>query len=359
MTSVKVRAICVMTMVLRSCTPRNAVPARSRSDDMTERRPACQAGARPLNTPDARLAATAKSSRRESMDACKAVAAVLRGSKAMRARTTNGAASADPRIPPTSAISRLSARSCRPSRPRDAPSANRVPISRSRADPRARNSPVTFKQARPSSTAVAANRNHNGCREPPPQSGMALRRPAEHPARKEKPLPAFCCDHGKSARRMSSWSIPLNHGSRPACAVFDGHALFSRPNTCIQRVRRSNRSVEARNDLRRHRGRYPERGHIAPTSIPGSLERNADHRHRVWRFTSTVRPTDLGTPASCVCQKSYESTATGFAPGASSSFASTLPSAASQRREPRSMLPETSSACAGRCSPPTERFDRR
>jgi hypothetical protein len=37
-----------------------------------------------------------------------------------------------------------------------------VLISRSRADPRARNSPATFRQARPSRIAVPANSTHSG-----------------------------------------------------------------------------------------------------------------------------------------------------------------------------------------------------
>ena len=72
-------------------------------------------------------------------------------------------ANTTPSNPPTSAIRTLSARSCRPIRPREAPSANLVLISRSRADPRARKRPATFRQAKPNSTAVAANKTQSGC----------------------------------------------------------------------------------------------------------------------------------------------------------------------------------------------------
>ena len=74
MTSIKVKAICAVTMTFRSRTPPNAVPPRSRSDDTSDRRPDCQAGARPLKTPAATLTANANSNRRESTPACKAFA---------------------------------------------------------------------------------------------------------------------------------------------------------------------------------------------------------------------------------------------------------------------------------------------
>ena len=67
-----------------------------------------------------------------------------------------------PSVPPVSAKRRLSAKNCRPIRPREAPKANRVLISRMRAEPRARKRPATFKQARPNRTAVAANRTQSG-----------------------------------------------------------------------------------------------------------------------------------------------------------------------------------------------------
>ena len=160
-TSVKVKAICAVTIIFRSRTPPKAVPPRSRSDDISERRPACQAGASPLKRPAATLATKAKSKRRESTPTCNAVGAVPGGRNAMRVRTATGA-TAIPSNPPSSAIRRLSARSCLASRPREAPRASLVPISRSRADPRARNRPETFKQARPNNTAVTANSTHNG-----------------------------------------------------------------------------------------------------------------------------------------------------------------------------------------------------
>src|SRR5207249_4846955 len=59
------------------------------------------------------------------------------------------------------ASSMLSARSCRPIRPRDAPNANLVLISRWRAEPRANISPATFRQARARSTAVATNKTQS------------------------------------------------------------------------------------------------------------------------------------------------------------------------------------------------------
>ncbi len=107
MTSVKVKAICAVTMVFRSRTPPNAVPPRSRSDDTSDRRPECHAGARPLKTPAATVARNANSKRRESMAACKAVAALSFGRDAIRACTAIGEA-AIPSTPPASAISRLS-----------------------------------------------------------------------------------------------------------------------------------------------------------------------------------------------------------------------------------------------------------
>ena len=75
-TSVKVKAICAVTITFRTRTLPNAVPPRSRSDDTTERLPTCQAGASPLNKPAVILATNAKSKRRESTAACKAVGAV-------------------------------------------------------------------------------------------------------------------------------------------------------------------------------------------------------------------------------------------------------------------------------------------
>ena len=63
-TSVKVKAICAVTIIFRRRTPPNAVPPRSRSDDTSDRRPACQAGASPLKTPAVTLATNAKSKRR-------------------------------------------------------------------------------------------------------------------------------------------------------------------------------------------------------------------------------------------------------------------------------------------------------
>ena len=161
-TRINVRAICNVTMALRRRTAPKAVPPRSRSDSANERRPACKAGAKPLKIPAAMLTRNANSRRRKSMPDCKAFAAVSRGRNAMSARTASGA-SATPSKPPASAMSRLSARSWRPMRPRDAPRARRVLISRSRAEPRARKRPATFRQARHKSTAVAANSTQSGC----------------------------------------------------------------------------------------------------------------------------------------------------------------------------------------------------
>jgi hypothetical protein len=47
----RVSVICAVTINLRRRTPLKPVPARSRSDDASDRRPACHAGARPLKTP--------------------------------------------------------------------------------------------------------------------------------------------------------------------------------------------------------------------------------------------------------------------------------------------------------------------
>ena len=118
-TKVNVRAICTVTIILRMRTLPKAVPPRSRSAVKSECRCACQPGARPLRRPDATLTASAKSKRRESTPACNAFGAFPCGRNAMRIRTASGAA-AVPSRPPASAISKLSVRSCRPRRPREA-----------------------------------------------------------------------------------------------------------------------------------------------------------------------------------------------------------------------------------------------
>ena len=102
--------------------------------------------------------------------------------------------------------------------PREAPSANRVLISRSRADPRARNRPATFKQARPNNTAVAANSTQSGCDslrrrlEWPCGAGVSSSVEARNRCRRSAVI------LGNPARRVSSSSIALNHGCSPACA---------------------------------------------------------------------------------------------------------------------------------------------
>ena len=47
------KAICAVTIAFRSRTPPNAVPLRSLSEEISTRRPACRAGAKPLRTPAA------------------------------------------------------------------------------------------------------------------------------------------------------------------------------------------------------------------------------------------------------------------------------------------------------------------
>ncbi len=158
---ISVKAICAVTIALRTRKPRKAVPARSPSV-ISAPRPACRAGVSPVKSPAAMLTRVANSNMRPSMAACNASAAVLRGRKEISALMASGA-NITPSNPPARAIRRLSATSCRPIRPRDAPRANLVLISRSRADPRARKSPATFRQAKPSSNAVAANNTQSGC----------------------------------------------------------------------------------------------------------------------------------------------------------------------------------------------------
>ena len=150
-------------------------------------------------------------------------------------------ASATPSTPPARANSTLSARSCRPIRPREAPSASRVLISRSRADPRARKRPATFRQARPNNIPVATNRTQSGCdnrrrrREWPCGAGISSSVEARNRSRRS------AVTFGNSGRRMSSTSIALNHGWSPACACANVTPGRKRPSTCIQRARRFKR----------------------------------------------------------------------------------------------------------------------
>ena len=64
MTRMREKATCRVTMHLRRRTPPKPVPARSRSEEIRQSRPAWRAGARPLRRPAARLARKAKASRR-------------------------------------------------------------------------------------------------------------------------------------------------------------------------------------------------------------------------------------------------------------------------------------------------------
>jgi len=133
----------------------------------------------------------------------------------MRVRIAKGA-SITPSDPPVSAIRTLSASNCRPIRPREAPNANRVLISRSRADPRARKRPATFRQARPNNNAVAANRTQSGCDslrrrlEWPCGAGVSSSVEARYRFRRSAVI------LGNPARRVSSSNIAANHGCSPA-----------------------------------------------------------------------------------------------------------------------------------------------
>ena len=95
-TRIKVKAICAVTITFRSRTPPNAVPPRSRSDDTSERRPACQAGARPLKTPAATLAPKREEQQSASRRprAKRVARGASRGRNAIRVRTASGAATA-------------------------------------------------------------------------------------------------------------------------------------------------------------------------------------------------------------------------------------------------------------------------
>ena len=150
----------------------------------------------------------------------------------------------------------------------------------SRAEPRARKSPATFRQARPSRTPVAANSTQSGCER--------LRRSGEWPwgagvsssvdARKRWRRSAVMS--GKPGRRVSSSSIALNQGCRPACACAAETSGRRRARICIQRVRRFSRSVEAGNRVRVH-GRRESRG-PAPRRRRRRGSRRRPRRPRSW-----------------------------------------------------------------------------
>ena len=72
-------------MAFRRRTPPNAVPPAPASEEISDLRPACRAGAKPLKTPAATLTRNANSNRRESTADCRAFAAVSRGRNAIRA----------------------------------------------------------------------------------------------------------------------------------------------------------------------------------------------------------------------------------------------------------------------------------
>ena len=142
----------------------------------------------------------------------------------MRTRTAMGAA-AMPSSPPASAISKLSATSCRASRPLEAPSASLVAISRARVEARARKSPETFRQTRPNSTAVTANNIHSGsdsCRlssECPCGAAVSVSDESRNFWRRSAVMT------GNPGRPISSCSMALNHGCRRTPGVAAASAV--------------------------------------------------------------------------------------------------------------------------------------
>ena len=223
-------------------------------------------------------------------------------------------------VRPASASRTLSARSCRPIRP--ARSAQREPradlalASRSARQEETGDIQAGETQQHPPSPRTgprAAARVDAAELEWPCGAGVSSSR------RGQKPLAALGRDLRETpARRMSSSSIALNHGCSPACACATVTSGLRRPSTCIQRMRRFKRSSNpgmACADI--------DAGIHSDGTSPTSMPRNAGAATPTtvigcW-LTRTLRPTTSGAPASCVLQKSYESTTTGLAPGVSSS----------------------------------------
>ena len=301
--------------------------ARSLSEEMSDPRPACRAGAKPVRKPVATLTSNAKSNRRVSTTDCRAFAAASRGRNAMSARMASGA-STTPSDPPASASRTLSARSCRPIRPREAPSANRVLISRSRADPRARNRPATFRQARAQQHRRRREQDPEWLRKPAPQNGMALGSRSEFECRREKPLPPLGRDSGKSRAACVLVQHRLKPGLQP-CLSLSQRNVRPQPAQHLHPARTAvEHAVEAGNGLGRHRGRNPERGNFANIDAIGTPARR---RRRPSSGAGSPAPCGPPHPARSRVASSRsrsESTTTGLAPGVwSSSIVNNLPSA--------------------------------
>ena len=166
-------------------------------------------------------------------------------------------------------------------------------------------------------------------RKPAPQSRMALGRRSEFDARREKPLPALGGDVGEACAA----SVLVQHRFEPGLQArlsLRHRDAGAKPTQDLHPARPAvQETAEAGDGLRRHGGGNPERGNFADVDAPERRRGHADDGHRV-PVDQHLAAHDIGALPSCVFQKSYESTTTGFAPGVwSSSISKTLPSAGS------------------------------
>jgi hypothetical protein len=123
-------------------------------------REACQAGAQPKSMP-ARLVAAIVNSSTGTLSRTSASDGSVKGGMVAWITSSSPRARATPRAPPTSASTTLSVSSCRTSRLRPAPSAERTTSSRWRAEPRASCRFATLAQAISSTKPTAASSSHS------------------------------------------------------------------------------------------------------------------------------------------------------------------------------------------------------
>ncbi len=160
-------------------------------------------------------------------------------------------------------MSKLSASNCRPILHGEAPNANRVAISRSRADPRARNSPDTFKQARPKSTAVTANSTQSGCF----NRRLSVECPCGAAVSSSVELRNACRRSGVTTGKLGEMRVLFQHRLeprlQPRLRLLQRHTLIQASQDLHPTCPPVEQIVETRDGLRRHRCGNPDRRNFA------------------------------------------------------------------------------------------------